>query len=181
MVEQSNGTLLTGVYAPLQAEMEISKENMIVNAYPLTVDKTTVDNTDNLKSLRFEVTAKGGTVRLTGFNLEVSGVTGDYSIYKSSTSTSNLVGTGNGSTFTMLGAGTQTDGSGNAAYVQLSENDSVLFIVQFDDALASDQTRTVSLNGMTYLDVVDGTSSAVIDASVYYSAGEFPLVESRSN
>jgi len=135
--------------------------------------------------LRVNVTATNGRILLQ--NLNFLGSTApdlNVKIYANSVNANNVVYAGNineNADLTLAKGIANTSLNGQEGY-SINAGTTTTFIVEFDNALPVDQTRTVRLTDVTYEDVIGGTASAKdLNTAGKENVGELPVTETYSN
>lgn len=175
-ISKSNGQLVTTVSNPTVA---ISQSTKIARGAISVAKVNVTPNTSEFA--RFDVTAKGNRVQVTGLNVDLVNVTGGnagniINIYKNGLG-GDLVYSGVAGTVNFSGAGANLP-------VEISNGQTVTFSIKVVNPIATLNGTTANpmgatLNTVTYLDKLDNGDVLITDASSYKNTGAFPFTWSQ--
>lgn len=175
-ISKSNGQLVNVVSTP---SVSLSQSTKIVRG-SISVAKTNITPTSS-EFARFDVTAKGNRVQVTGLNIDLVNVTGGnagniVNIYKNGLG-GDLVYSGAAGTVNFSGAGANMP-------VEISNGQTVTFSIKVVNPIATLNGTTanamgLTLNNVTYLDKLNNGDVLITDASSYKNTGAFPFTWSQ--
>lgn len=176
-ISKSNGQLVNTVSTPSVA---LSQATKIVRG-AISVAKTNITPTSS-EFARFDVTAKGNRVQVTGFTFNLVNTTG-------AGQTGNVVNiykNGLGGDLVYSGAEGTINFSGNGANmpVEISNGQTVTFSIKVINPIATLNGTTanpmgLTLNNVTYLDKLNDGDALITDSSSYKNTGAFPFTWSQ--
>ncbi len=176
-ISKSNGQLVNAISTPSAA---LSQATKIVRG-AITVSKTNITPTSS-EFARFDVTAKGNRVQVTGLSVDLVNVTGGngtipiINVYKNGLG-GDLVYSGAAGTINFSGAGANMP-------VEISNGATVTFSIKVVNPIATLNGTTanpmgLTLNTISYLDKLENGDVLITDASTYKNTGAFPFTWSQ--
>jgi|GEM_PF-472333 len=181
-ISKSNGQLVTAVANPTTA---ISQATRVVRG-SITVAKTNITPTST-EFARFDITAKGNRVQVTGLNLNLVNVTNGntgniINIYKNGLG-GDLVYSGRVGTGVAIDNGVVVFNQ-TPNYVEVSNGQTVTFSIKVINPIATLNGTTanpmgITLNSISYLDKLDNGDVLITDAASYKNTGAFPFTWSQ--
>ena len=174
-LSNSNGQLVTLVSG---ANAFISQTTKIVRG-TITVAKTNI-TPSNTEFARFDVTAHGNRVQITGANISLTNVTGA----GQTGNAINIYKDGLGGTLIYSGAAGAVVFNQSPYYVEISNGQTVTFSVKVLNPIATLNGNTANpmgldLSNVLYLDKLENGDVIVNDASSYKNTGAFPFTWSQ--
>lgn len=177
-ISKSNGQLVTTVNGSSSALSQSTK----ITRGTISVAKTNVTPTTS-EFARFDITAKGNRVQVTGLNVDLINVTGGnlgniVNVYKNGLG-GDLVYSGN-ATYLYTSGFNQV---GNT-YVEISNGQTVTFSIKVVNPIATLNGTTanpmgLTLNNVVYVDKLDNGDVLITDSSSFKNTGSFPFTWSQ--
>lgn len=173
-ISKSNGQLVTVVNG---ANSFVSQATKIVRG-AISVSKTNITPTTS-EFARFDVTAKGNRVQVTGLNVDLVNVTGG-----NAGNIINVYKNGLGGDLVYSGAAGAVVFNQAPLYVEVSNGQTVTFSIKVVNPIATLNGTTpnpmgLTLNTISYLDKHNNGDILITDAASYKNTGSFPFTWSQ--
>ncbi len=173
-ISKSNGQLVTTVNGTTSTISQLTK----ITRGTLSVSKTNITPTST-EFARFDVTAHGNRVQVTGASIDLINVTGG-----NANNIVNIYKNGLGGDLVYSGAAGTVVFNQSPSYVEISDGQTVTFSVKVVNPIATLNGTTanpmgITLNNVTYLDKLDNGDVIVTDTSSYKNTGAFPFTWSQ--